>query len=367
MKIGIDAGRALYGRGGVASYTRQLVNGLVRHAPEHDVVLFDLDYGVGRRDAYQRAFGPLPGSVRTAAVDSRDLSELDIFHAPAFAMPPPGAPRHVFTLHDLTILSHPGFHTLDNRVRTLVSIAEALTRGSAVIAVSRATRAEAVRLLSLADDTIEVLAPILDPRFTSAGTSELDEAALRKLGLDSPYCLAVGSLEPRKNFDRLLDAWEQLPERLRNLHVLVVVASAGWLEGGLRNRLKSLRKTGSVRVLANLSGADLAVLYRRAQVVLFPSLAEGFGLPVAEAMACGAPVVTSDRSSMPEVADGGAILVDPEDTDAIAGGLARVLEHEELRRDLRERGPEIAARFSAEAVVPRLLEIYRRAVSRSIR
>ena len=144
-----------------------------------------------------------------------------------------------------------------------------------------------------------------------------------------------------------------------------MVASSGWLEGGLRNRLKSLGRAGSVRMLAHLSGLDLAALYRRAQVVLFPSLAEGFGLPVAEAMACGAPVVTSDRSSMPEVADGGAVLVDPEDRGAIAEGLARVLEREELRRDLRERGPEIASRFSAEVVVPRLLEIYRRTISHS--
>jgi len=141
VKIGVDAGRALHGRGGVASYTRQLVNGLVRQAPENDLVLFDLDHGVGRRDVFERALGPLPDSVRAAAVEPRELANLDLFHAPAFAMPPPAAPGHVFTLHDLTILSHPGFHTLDNRVRTVVSIAEALTRGSTVIAVSRATRA----------------------------------------------------------------------------------------------------------------------------------------------------------------------------------------------------------------------------------
>ena len=143
-----------------------------------------------------------------------------------------------------------------------------------------------------------------------------------------------------------------------------MVASAGWLYGSLRRRLRRLQREGTVHVLAHVSGPELAALYRRARAVVWPSLAEGFGLPVAEAMACGAPVVTSDRSSMPEVAGGAAVLVDPESSDAIAEGVARVLTDESLRRDLRERGPERAMRFSAEEVVPRLLELYRRCTGR---
>ncbi len=365
VRIGIDAGRALHGFGGVATYTRQLVNGLARHAPRHEIVIFDLDRGIHRREAFERVLGVLPSSVQSAKVSSFELAGVDVFHAPGFVMPPPGAPHSVFTLHDLTVLSHPDCHTLDNRVRTMVSIAEALTRGATLIGVSRATRAEAVRLLSLSGETVEVVPPILDPRFTPGGNDELDGAALERLGIDGPFCLAVGSLEPRKNLARLLDAWEMLPKKLRDNHLLVVVASAGWLRGGLRGRLRDLEREGSVHMLTRVAGLDLAALYRRARLVVFPSLAEGFGLPVAEAMACGAPVVTSDLSSMPEVAAGAAVLVDPEDADAIANGVRRVLEQTELRRDLREHGPELAQRFSAEAVVPRLLEVYQRAVQRS--
>ncbi len=365
MRIGIDAGRALHGFGGVATYTRQLVGGLARRAPGHEIVLFDLDRGVHRRDAFERVLGVLPSHVRTAKVSTDELKGLELFHAPGFVMPPRGARHHVFTLHDLTVLSHPDCHTLDNRVRSMVAIADAMTRRATLIGVSRATRAEAVRLLSLSGETVEVLPPMLDPRFTPGGNDELDEAALERLGVETPYCLAVGSLEPRKNLVRLLDAWDMLPESLREDHLLVVVASAGWLQVGLRGRLRDLERDGSVHVLDRVAGLDLAALYRRARVVVFPSLAEGFGLPVAEAMACGAPVVTSDVSSMPEVAGGAAVLVDPEDADAIADGVRQVLEHTELRRDLRERGPEQALRFSAEVVVPRLLEIYQRAVQRS--
>jgi alpha-1,3-rhamnosyl/mannosyltransferase len=350
----------------VATYTRQLINGLARHASGHEIVVFDLDRGVHRRDAFERVFGTLPPEVRSAKATRDELAGLDIFHAPGFVMPPVGAPNHVFTLHDLTVLSHPGYHTVDNRVRTLVSIAEALVRGATVIGVSRATRAEAVRLLSLSGETLEVLPPILDPRFTPGGNDELDQAALDRLGVEGPFCLAVGSLEPRKNLGRLLDAWELLPENSRADLRLVVVSSAGWLEGAVRRRLHSRNREGSVRLLSQVPGFDLAALYRRARVVVFPSLAEGFGLPVAEAMACGAPVVTSDLSAMPEVAGGAAVLVDPGDVDDIADGIRRVLDDTELRRELRERGPERATRFSAESVVPRLLEIYHRTVQRSI-
>lgn len=365
MLIGVDAGRALHGYGGVATYTRQLVSGLARYAPGHQIVIFDLDRGNHHRDDFERVFGTLPSTVRAAKATGGELGRLDIFHAPGFAMPPPGAPNHVFTLHDLTVLSHPDYHTLDNRVRTLVSIAEALTRGATVIGVSRATRAEAVRLLSLSGESLEVLPPILDPRFTPGGNDELDQAALDRLGIDGPFGLAIGSLEPRKNLGRLLDAWELLPADISADLSLVVVSSVGWLEGTLRRRLQARDREGSMRLLAQVPGRDLAALYRRARVVVFPSLAEGFGLPVAEAMACGAPVVTSDLSAMPEVAGGAAVLVDPEDADDIANGICRVLENTELRRDLRERGPERATRFSAESVVPRLLEIYQRVVQRS--
>jgi len=218
--------------------------------------------------------------------------------------------------------------------------------------------------LSMSGESLEVLPPILAPRFTPAGNDELDEAVLSGLGVEAPFCLAVGSLEPRKNLGRLLDAWEELPAALREEHILVVVASAGWLQGGVRGRLRDLEREGAARFVTRLSESDLAALYRRARVAVFPSLAEGFGLPVAEAMASGTPVVTSNVSSMPEVAGGAAVLVDPEDVDAITAGIRRVFERPELRRDLREKGPERAIRFSAELVVPRLLEIYRRTIQR---
>jgi len=129
VRLGVDAGRALHGRGGVATYTRELIRSLVGSPRVDEVVLFDLDRGWSKREAFECELGPLPAKVAVAPLVRSELEGLNLFHAPGYAMPPVGAPRHVFTLHDLTVLSHPHCHTLDNRVRSLASVSEALFRG----------------------------------------------------------------------------------------------------------------------------------------------------------------------------------------------------------------------------------------------
>ncbi len=360
MRLGVDAGRALHGRGGVASYTRELIRSLVASSRVDEVILFDLDQGWSRRDAFVREFGPLPAKAVVASPARSELEGLNLFHAPGYAMPPVGAPRHVFTLHDLTVLSHPHCHTLDNRVRSLTSVTEALIRGSTILAVSKATREEAVRLLELPFDSVEVVPPMLNPVFQVAGDRDADATAAARLCVRQPYVLAVASLEPRKNFGRLLDAWSSLGGTT-GAHQLVVVAAEGWRQGRIRRRLERMTGDGSVVKIGHIADDVLAALYRRANAFVFPSLAEGFGLPVAEAMACGTPVVTSQISSMPEVAADAALLVDPEDVDEIAAAIERMLGDRDLRRRLRDRGLEQARVFFSEALVPRLFEVYRRA------
>lgn len=360
MRLGIDAGRALHGRGGVATYTRELVLSLAASPRVEEIVLFDLDRGCTRRDEFERELGSLPAEVVTAPAIRSELEGLNLFHAPGFAMPPFGAPRHVFTLHDLTVLSHPHCHTLDNRVRTLASVSEALARGATVLAVSNATKEETIRLLALPTASVEVVPPVLNPIYRVAGDRQKDAEAAARLGVREPYVLAVASLEPRKNFGRLLDAWNSLG-RTTGAHQLVVVASEGWRQGRVRRRLERMTSDGSVVKVGHVPDNVLASLYRRARLFVFPSLAEGFGLPVAEAMACGVPVVTSALSSMPEVVGDGALMVDPEQSDDIAAAIERLLGDRSLRGVLRDRGLERARAFSREALVPRLFEVYRRA------
>jgi alpha-1,3-rhamnosyl/mannosyltransferase len=360
VRIAVDAGRALHGTGGVAAYTRELVRGLAEYAASEQLLLVDLDRGLAERRRFERALGQLPPTVTVVRADDELLRAVDLFHAPGFRMPAPGAARCIITLHDLTVISHPHCHTLANRARTLLAIAQAVSRGAVLLATTEATRDEAERFLSMPVDRVAVVPPVIGNVFT-ASTDDGDDQVVRGLAGDLPFVLAVASLEPRKNLDRLLDAWDLVVPRLRPEHRLVLVASDGWLSQRLRRRLRSLRRSGGVVVVSDVSGAQLAALYRRARALAYPSLVEGFGLPVAEAMACGTPVVTSNVSSMPEVARDAGLLVDPEDVDGIADALARVLGDETLRRDLRGRGIERAVRYRAAAVIPRLLGLYREA------
>lgn len=363
MRIGIDIGRALHGMGGVAIYTRELVRALAGSESGDEIVCFDLDHGVSERSALERSLGCLPARVHLQRPSRKNLANLDLFHAPGFIMPRQDARRFLFTLHDLTVLSFPEFHTLENRLRTLDSIAEALCRGATMIAVSEATRDEATRLLCLPKEQVEVLSPMLDPVFTAAGDEVGDARTRRQLGIGGSYFLAVGSLEPRKNLGRLLHAWQSLPVSARGPHQLVVLAIAGWRQDAIRQQLRELSSQETLMLLESpLAGEDLAALYRGAEALVFPSLAEGFGLPIAEAMACGTPVITSDRSSMAEVAGEAAILVDPEDVGAIAAAIERLARDSELGKTLRAAGLERCRRYSRETVLCRLLEIYQHSI-----
>jgi len=357
MRIGIDAGRVLHGAGGVATYVRELVRALARPGVIHEVVLFDLDEGVTRREVYRDAIGPLPERFRVAPVRRRELQELDLFHAPGFRMPPPGAPRHLFTLHDLTVFSHASFHTLDNRVRTVVAVAQALARGATLTAISGVTRREAVEHLHLDPAAVPVIPPMVGPLFRAGHRSDGNGRSGRGI-VEGSYLLFVGSLEPRKNLGRLLDAWDTLPAGIQETHRLVAVVPASWRQETVRQRLDRLMAQGRALLVENASEEELADLYRGSRALVFPSLAEGFGLPVAEAMACGTPVVTSNRSSLPEVAGDAALLVDPEDPAAIGTAIARILGDEDLRRRLVEAGLERARRFRPDAVLPTLLRVY---------
>ena len=195
-----------------------------------------------------------------------------------------------------------------------------------------------------------------------------DAAALedvrRRYGLHDPYVLFVGTLEPRKNLERLLEAFSRARQAGRR-EKLVLAGQLGWKYRGLLGRIERSGLASAVRLLGYVPDEDLPAIYNLASVVAFPSLYEGFGLPILEGMACGVPVLTSDRASMVELAGDAALLVDPTDVTALEGGLVRLLDDPELRRELARRGRGRAARFSwarAAAETVRLYERVRRPV-----
>ncbi|HWG08562.1 MAG TPA: glycosyltransferase family 1 protein [Solirubrobacteraceae bacterium] len=248
-----------------------------------------------------------------------------------------------------------------NRRSTVIerlTLGHAVRRSAALLAISQATTdALSARFPTARDRTV-----VVHLGATPARTGELSSQEAGELPPPG-FVLAVGTLEPRKNLPRLVQAFRALPGELQDAHPLVVVGALGWETS---ETLRALRSLGPrARVLGHVSDAALAELYRRCAVFCYPSLGEGFGLPVLEAMSVGAPTVTSNLSSLPEVGGDAAEYVDPFDTSSIATGIERVLSDDVLRRQLRERGPRRAAEFSWERFAEQTLELLQSLSSRS--
>lgn len=269
----------------------------------------------------------------------------------------------VLTLHDMSLFLHPNTQPLKSRVLIRSLIPAVGRRAAAVITVSESARRDILAVLGLRPDRVHVVYEAASPAFRVIDDrSELDRVA-RRYGLKHPFILTVGTLEPRKNLPRLFEAFARVCRARRDVE-LVVAGPWGWRTQGLRAQVDRLRLTDSVRFLDYIPDGELPTLYTLARASAFPSLYEGFGLPIVESMACGTPVVTSNRSAMPEVADGAAILVDPTSVASIADGLLTILSDETRHAALREAGLRRAAQFSWRTVAQRTVEVYEMVMAR---
>jgi glycosyltransferase involved in cell wall biosynthesis len=303
-------------------------------------------------------------SMRFEQPQLESFLRFDVLWAPNFVPPPTRTRRLVLTVHDLAFRRFPDTAPMATR-RWLTRLDRALRRAAEVITPSEATRTDLLDLYPVGEARVTVIPHGVDhTRFRPAPAEDV-ERVRRRFGIDGPYLLFVGGLEPRKNLPALLRAYAALPDGLRPALVLAG-ASVPWNPEGrdaLAAALYGLRAGARDRVvqIGYVSDPDRAPLYTGAEALAFPSRYEGFGLPLLEAMACGTPVVTSNVSSLPEVAGEDAVLVDPTDEDSITAGLTRVLEDDGLRGRLRRAGPIRAARFTWKQSAQRHAEVLRRA------
>ncbi|TCO73754.1 glycosyltransferase family 4 protein [Chromatocurvus halotolerans] len=281
-----------------------------------------------------------------------------VFHSPNFILPPFAGPS-VATVHDLSTVMYPQFHPAARVALMQRAMPQTVARATRLITPSESVRREVIAHFGLAAGRVVATPLGVDPVFAPRCATDL-ASDLRTLGLQAgTYLLCVATLEPRKNIGRLLDAYQDLPQALRQRYPLVLAGAPGWHGEALNRRIRDLAQGGQVRQLGYVSQAQLPALYAGARLFAFPALYEGFGLPVLEAMASGVPVVTSDCSSLPEVAGDAALLVNPLDTDALRAALARGLEDEGWRGVARERGLARAAERSWPQCVARTLAVYR--------
>ncbi len=269
----------------------------------------------------------------------------------------------VVTVHDLSWRENPALHPPERVSWIERRLPATLRQATRFVSVSEFTARTMVSELGIDRGRIDVVSPGVSSMFRPMEAGEAAPVLARHGLVDRSYVLAVSTIEPRNNFDRLLAAHARLPVSLRSRTPLVIAGGRGWGRTLNDDRAARARRDGSLRLLGHVPDAELVALYARAAVVAYPSLYEGFGLPVLEAMACAAPVVTSDGTALRDTAGDAALLVDPMDTDAIAAALRRILEDPELAATLRARGLVHAARFTWERTASGMIESWRTALA----
>lgn len=397
MRIAIDYTPAIQQQAGIGRYARELVRALARLDADNEYVLLQAGRGAqaeagGWPDNFrvrsipitdrwlailwQRLRVPIPVEVLTGSVD--------IFHSPDFVLPPVRNACTVLTVHDLSFLTTPATADAGLRDYLMKAVPRSVARADHILADSRSTKNDLVTYLDADPEQITVVYPGVDPRFRPLGEPAIADVCAR-YGLRRPFILSVGTLQPRKNYPALIQAFARLcrgeagridglaaegsrhrpasPPRQGAYLELVIAGGRGWLFDEVFETVARLGMDHRVQFLGHVADEDLPALYNAADVFALPSLYEGFGLPVLEALACGTPVVTSDVSSLPEVAGDAALLVSPDDVAGISEALWRVLTDEQLRSTLHRRGLIQAQRFTWQRAAETVLGIYRQVVS----
>ncbi|GAB6036723.1 hypothetical protein JCM15519_12820 [Fundidesulfovibrio butyratiphilus] len=303
-----------------------------------------------RFEACKRFWRTPPGDFE------KRLGNPDVVHANNFFCPKGlTRARLVYTLYDLSFLENPAWTTEANRVGCLDGVFGASLRADFILSISQASLDHFLAVFPHYPVERTAVMPLAS-RFSNQSPQERP-AALKDLE-PGGYWLSVGTIEPRKNQDKLFEALARLPGE----RPLVLAGGRGWLMDDVAGRLDDLGLSGRVRLTGYVSDAELAWLYANAFAFVYPSLFEGFGLPVLEAMSLGAAVVTSQASSLPEVAGDAALLVDPADPAAIAAAMARLEDDATLRASLAGRGQLRSARFRWSATATAALHAYRAAL-----
>lgn len=372
MRIGFDATAIPINRAGAGNYIFNLVKAFSEVDSRHHYFIFAKPPHIAELAINRENFHLVPVSPATPA--ARLLWEqttlpgevakrrIDLLHSPHYTMPLRRRSKSVVTFCDTTFQRMPEVHRRTKRVFFRAMMKWSVQHADCLVAISESTRQDVINLMGVAPGNIVTVPLAASPSYRVLPETVVQEVCNR-LGLcRTRYIYYVGVLEPRKNVPALLEAYARVAHEFPDVP-LVIAGKKGWMFDAIFQRVTDLNLQDRVRFLGYVDEEELVALYNGARVFAYPSRYEGFGLPVLEAMQCGVPVVTTDVSSMPEVAGDAALLVSPDDVPALTHALRRLLNDDGLARELSQRGLNRSAQFSWDRCARETIHVYESVMS----
>jgi len=382
MHVGINAQLLSfsqnYRNGGISHHIRSLLAALAKWPGKHEYTVF-----VNGQDVVERLEArhpqityvpvPWPEAQPTSRIAWEQFTlpslirqkHIDVLHSPANVLPEllPHNCAGVVTLHDLAFLRFPKVLTRTKRLYHRTFTMRSLQRATMIITVSESTKRDAIELVGIPAGRLQTVYASIDERFSSKAAEEEINAFRLKHGLSKDFLLYLGTLEPRKNITTLIEAYVHLRRAYARTEKLVLAGGKGWLYEAIYEKIAQLGLKGEVVFPGFVGESEQRLWYSAASAFVYPSLYEGFGLPVVEALACGTPVVTSNVSSLPEAGSDIALCVEPHSVEAIAEALYKALTDQVYRQRCRAMAAVAAQRFSAQAMAERTVGVYEQAAA----
>lgn len=298
----------------------------------------------------------------------------DLLHCPDFLIPPTLNKNIVLTIHDLAFIRYPEFNFEWFIKKYTKEVARNAKNAKKIIADSQSTKNDIIQFLKINPEKIKVVYLAADSIFKKLADSEKDKNLLKKYGVDKKYILSVGTIEPRKNYITLIKAFNILKSKAlksNNYDVnnskeqyldykLVIVGRTGWKSEATYNEFNNTPYKNDILFLGHVSDPDLIQIYNQAEIFVYPSIFEGFGLPVVEAMKCGLPVLVSNSSSLVEIAPDKNFLIDPDNTEEFAEKIEKILKNDKLKKELSEKSQKQSEKFKWETTAREVLQIYKK-------
>lgn len=377
VRIGINAVPILSPLTGVGQYTYRLISEMQQILPRKPWLFYGTDWDQEMRTAAApgarglnnaiKRFVPHPHLVTRFLKQVRfsagaQKHAIDLYHEPAFLAYRFRGPT-VVTVHDLSWIRHPETHP-DERLREMNRFMPGvIERASHILVDSEFVRQEVMSHYGVSADRVTTVLLGVGQEFRPREERECS-AVLARFGLQyGHYQLAVGTLEPRKNLSAVIAAFSMLPDVVRKQFPLVIVGMNGWGMESFSSGLTGMMSRGEVRMLGYVAQGELPVIYAGSQLLVYPSLYEGFGLPPLEAMACGVPVIASRRASLPEVVGDAGLMVEPQDTNAIAQNMRALIEDASLHAALSRAGRERAQMFTWRKFAHETIAVYEKVLA----